>query len=86
MIIISCKIVNKTLMMISHNTTFHTKKQGTYLLMHSQIVKSKFPARERFANAIVNAFKGAEVKIKVEHWACCLEPHKKGNEHFHTCL
>ena len=52
--------------------------------MHSQIVKSKFPARERFANAIVNAFNEAEVKIKIEHWACCLEPHKKGNEHFHV--
>ena len=58
----------------------------TYLKIYSQIDESKFLTRERFANAIVNAFNEAEGKVYVEHWACCLESHKSGGEHFHFCV
>ena len=46
----------------------------TYLITYSQIDKSKFPTRERFANAIVNTFNEAEGKVYVKYWTCCLEP------------
>ena len=36
--------------------------------MYSQIDKIKFHTRERFANAIVNAFKEAEDKVYVDYW------------------
>ena len=55
----------------------------TYFITHSQIDKYRFPTTERFANAILNAFTKAEGKVYVEHWACCLKPHRKGDEHFH---
>ena len=58
----------------------------TYLIRYSQTDKSKFPARERFANEIVDALNEAEDKVYVEHWACCLELHRKGSEHFHLCV
>ena len=51
--------------------------------MYRQIDKIKFHTRERFANAIVNAFNEAEDKVYVDHWACCLESPKKRGEHFH---
>ena len=67
----------------THGSLSDRATRHTYLITNSQIDKSKFPTSERFANAIVNTCNEGEGKVYVEHWACCLEPHKKAGEHFH---
>lgn len=58
----------------------------TYLITCSQVDKIKFPSRESFGNAVVGAFNNATGKVFVEYWACCLESHVKGGEHYHLCV
>lgn len=52
--------------------------------MCRQIDKIKFHTRERFANAIVNAFKEAEDKVYVDYWTVW-NPTRKGVNIF-TCV
>ena len=50
----------------------------TYLKTYNQIDKSKFPTRERFANAIVNPFNEAQGKLYLKIGLAVLNPTRKG--------
>lgn len=58
----------------------------TYLVTYSQANRQKFPTRESFGQCVVNSFNSGSGKVQVTHWACCLEQHKNGGEHYHLCL
>ena len=58
----------------------------TYLITYSQIDKEKFPTRESFAVACAKAFTDKTSKATVVQYACCLELHSEGGEHYHVCL
>ena len=62
------------------------KPRRTYLITYSQIDKSKFPTRESFAEACVQSFSQGKSTVTVVQYACCLENHIKGGEHYHLCL
>ena len=54
--------------------------------MYSQADQDKFPTRFSFGEAVENAVNSGYVKAKVEYWACALENHADGGEHFHLSL
>ena len=58
----------------------------SYLITYSQVDKSKFPTRESFAECIVKHFNEGKSKAEVHHYACCLEDHEDGGEHYHVAL
>ena len=58
----------------------------TYLITYSQADLSKFPTRESFGREVVSAFDQGSGKVKVIQWACCLEDHQNGGQHYHMCL
>ena len=56
----------------------------TYLVTYSQADLVKFPNRKSFGDAVCTQFnKGT---VNVFHWACSLEPHTNGGEHYHVSL
>ena len=52
---------------LTHDSLSDRATRHTYLITNSQIDKSKFPTRERFANAIVNTYNEGEGKVYDEH-------------------
>ena len=55
-----------------------------YLITYSDADINIFDRRV-FANAVVESFE-AVTTAKVTQWACCMERHRAGNEHFHMCV
>ena len=49
-----------------------------YLITYSQANRILYPTRESFGLDVVEAFNQGLSKIKVLHWACCLESHQNG--------
>ena len=45
----------------------------TYLITYSQADLTKVPSRKDFGRLVKTAFNRGSGKIKVLHWACCLE-------------
>ena len=45
-----------------------------------------FPTRESFGQSVSNAFNKGSSKVKVLHWACCLESHQNGGDHYHCSI
>lgn len=58
----------------------------TYLITYSQADLSKFPTRKDFGKCIKSHFNKGSGKVKVQHWACSLEKHQNGGDHFHVAL
>ena len=56
----------------------------SYLVTYSRSNMVKFPTRESFAELLCRAFK--ENGGRISHWACCLEHHKDGKEHYHSLV
>jgi hypothetical protein len=58
-----------------------------YLVTYSQADLEKFPSREMFANMLEREFNMGTSAVKVSHWACCKETHKKEEGyHYHCAL
>ena len=66
--------------------TSKNQMRRTYLATSSQAVKSKFPTRESFGEEIAKYFDMGLPKAKTDYWACTLEPHKEGGEHYHFSI
>ena len=58
----------------------------TYLITYSQADREKIPTREYFGSVIEKHFNEGTSKAKVQFWACCLEDHKDGGQHYHLSL
>ena len=58
----------------------------TYLITYSQADLLKFHSREEFGKCIKNHFNKGSGKVKVQHWACSLEKHQNGRNHYHIVL
>ena len=58
----------------------------TYLVTYSQADLEKFPTRESFGEALVEAFNSGTGKVKVEFWAASKEEHQDGGKHYHVSL
>ena len=58
----------------------------TYLVTYSQADRVKFPTRESFGEVVAKAFNAGSGKVGVDYWACCLEEHKNGGEHYHVSV
>eukprot|EP00795_Rhopilema_esculentum_P010104 gene10104-18760_t len=58
----------------------------TYLVTYSQANLEIFPTRESFGKAIAEAFDRESGKVKTQHWACCLERHQDGGQHYHVAI
>ncbi len=57
-----------------------------YLVTYSQADKLKFPSRQHFGKAVEEALNSGTSKVKATYWACCLENHQDGGEHFHVSI
>lgn len=56
-------------------------------MTYSQANLTKFPTRQSFGLAIKQAFENDKSKVRVEHWAACLENHPQtGGVHYHCCV
>lgn len=66
----------------------HTRlSRITYLVTYSQANLAKSPTRKRFGKcSIKKTFNASRGKVKVTHWACYLENHKDGGQHYHVAL
>ena len=58
----------------------------TYLITYSQADLLKFPSRKQFGKCIKTHFNKGSGKVKVQHWACSLEKHQNGGNHYHVAL
>ena len=63
-----------------------SKPLRTYLVSYSQADRAKFPSRQCFGEAVVNESNSGDPKGKVAYWACALENHANGGEHYHLSL
>ena len=55
-----------------------------YLITYSQANTSKYPTRNSYAEAVINAFHSGSANVL--HWCCSQELHKKSGVHYHMCL
>ena len=58
----------------------------TYLITYSQVDLLKFSSWEEFGKSIKTHFNKRSLKVKVQHWACSLEKHQNGGNHYHVAL
>ena len=58
----------------------------TYLSTYSQANREKFPTRQCFGSVMERYFNEGKSKANAEFWACCLEEHKNGGQHYYLCL
>lgn len=58
----------------------------TYLVTYSQADLQKYPSRQIFGESVAQALNAGESKHKVICWACCLEPHQDGGQHYHVSI
>jgi len=61
-------------------------QRRVYLVTYSKASLEKFPTRESFGYCVEEAFNGGTGKVKVVHWASCMEKHKDDTEHYHVSL
>ncbi len=69
-------------------STLSDKRSGRkqYLITYSKADAAKFPTRESFAQMLEDSFNFGKSVVKVDHWACCREPHEHGGFHYHCSL
>ena len=58
----------------------------TYLITYSQADLRIFLTRQCFREEVNTYFNEGTGKVKVEHWACCQEPHENSGVHYHMSL
>jgi len=69
------------------NATLHPRAvRKTYLITYSQANRILFPTRESFGQKIAVLFEKGDSKVKVVQWACCLENHQNGGDHYHMAI
>ena len=57
-----------------------------HLITYSQANRILHSTRESLGLDVVEAFSQEASKIKVLHWACCLESYQNGGEHHHVAV
>ena len=62
------------------------KPRRSYLVTYSKANLEKFPTRESFAEAVVETFVSKRSCSKPQHWACCIEKHADGDNHYHLAM
>ena len=67
----------------SMNPRAHRK---VYLITYSQANRILYPTRESFGLDVVEAFNQGSSKVTVLYWACCLESHQNGGDHYHVAI
>ena len=55
-----------------------------YLITYSRGDLTKFPSSRELGYAIADAFNFDASLARVEDWACCLEKHEDGADHYHA--
>ena len=55
-----------------------------YLITYSRANLTKFPSRREFGDAAADALNFGTSSARVECWACCLEKHADGADHYHA--
>ena len=65
-----------------------TAARQSYIVPYSQADRIKFPRRQSFADAIVDAFSQGSSKAAVKYWVFCEEQHQveQGGSHFHMVI
>ena len=58
----------------------------THMITWNQVNRDVFPTWKRFVGWVAVLFDSDSWKVKVKHWACCLERHKDGGKHCHMLL
>ena len=56
------------------------------LITYSRADLTQFPSRWEFGDAVADEFNFGASLARVEYWACCLEKHADGTDHFHACV
>ena len=56
----------------------------TYLITYRYDDLLKFPSQAEFGKCIKTHFNKGSGKVKVQHWACSLEKHWNGGNHYHV--
>ena len=67
---------------VTNNKTVRTVNLITYNCADL----AKFPSRGEFGNAVADAFNFGASLARIETWACCLENHADGADHYHACV
>ena len=57
-----------------------------YLITYSKADKNKFPTRQSFADATLEAFSMTKSKKAAVHWVCSEEHHKDSGVHYHIAI
>ena len=57
-----------------------------YLITYSQANRTFYPTKESFGLDVVETFNQGLSKIKVLHWACGLESHQNGGNHYRLAV
>ncbi len=57
-----------------------------YLITYSQADLQKFPTKQSFADAVVEAFTSERSQSSPQHWACCIEKHQQQGFHYHLAI
>lgn len=59
----------------------------SFLLTYSRADLTRFPTREGFAQAVVEAFNSGNARAKVDYWVCAREPHELTTGfHYHMAV
>ena len=66
-------------------TNSRTEKRQ-YLVTYSQCDLNKFPTRQSFGEMLCHEFNSGTSKVRVQHWACCREPHSEEGMHYHCSI
>ena len=57
-----------------------------YLVTYSRANTEIFPTRESFGTAVEEEFNAGPGAVKVDYWACCMEPHETEGIHYHCSI
>ena len=85
-------VIKDKLATIEQDNDFQSEKlyartaRQTYLITYSQAYLTKVRSRKDFGRLVKTAFNRGSGKIKVLHWACCLEDRQDHGKHYHLSL
>ena len=80
MILLLCKMEEP------RDETDTRKPRRCYLITYSQDDLQKFPTKQSFADAVIEAFTSERSQSSPRHWACCIERHQLQGFHYHLAL
>ena len=85
----ACKVFERAVLVATVKCLANYESEhwpATYLIKYLQTDREKVPTREYFGSVIEIHFNEGNSKAKVQFWACCLEDHKNGGQHYHLSL